>query len=280
MNPAIVRSYLSSLTLALIITAITSCKKDTTSAFDPNGTKLSKVITTYSFRGSAEYTNIYQFYYDSLNRVIEITASAFDSVKSIKYFYNNNQQRPYKCVDSTSNPTKETYYSYDTNGRIVTDSIFGISVGLNTYALTRYNWSDTRILTSTALPVSNGVAISSDSSFITNNNITAQFGTTGPIGLGMTGFINVYDNKNNPLNTLNIRAVTALRGIGGLVSPGYSKNNIIESRFGSYPLSGTLGFIEQSKTNYSYQYNTAGLPVECEVSGTLVSGMIKYFYTK
>jgi hypothetical protein len=266
MNPATVRAFSTCLTLALITSAMPSCKKRSTSEYDPNGTKLAKVIITNSSQAAGEHTITCEYHYDNLNRVIEIAQHDDDSIKNISYFYNTNEQLPYKCVDNTFNPSGETYYFYDNNGRLVTDS----TITNNGYTVRKYNWSGTRVLTG------------SDSCVINTNNITAKISLTfTSIGLGMPAAIISYDNKINPLNTLNIHAAAPLSGTGGLHTPGYSKNNITEAKFGYYPIYGTPGFKESSSTTYTYKYNTAGLPVECEISWLPVSlkNRIQYYYT-
>jgi hypothetical protein len=275
-------SAIRNLGLILSLLLLISCHKSSDSDPNSNGTRLSKMIVTdFSFN----YVDSYEFHYDSLNRVTEIIHSSGNSVNELQYertqtcFYKTGEQLPYKTVGfEKSFVSAERYYTYDNIGQEIRDSTTDIN---NNYTIHTYDWHNDRVLIRTVgySPQSSWPASSRDSAAISNNNITAWFSINHPLGQPILGFRMSHDDKVNPLNTLNIHAIVEFSGAAGGPLTGYSKNNINEWLVGILDESNT--FTKTDRYVYNYQYNTVGLPINCQqtnVSTKFVAKTIKYYY--
>jgi hypothetical protein len=86
-----------------------------------------------------------------------------------------------------------------------------------------------------------------------------------------------YDDKVNPLHLLNISALLALNGRGErrYLTLSYCKNNLTQEARGIYDY--MHRFRERNVTTYTYKYNNAGLPVECEISYLEYKWLMEYY---
>lgn len=277
--------------IVLCLLVLFSCKKDHNDT-PSNGTRLSKVIVWSSSFPSYPSISVNQFYYDALNRVSKIDYSNGDSAKgesgakyaySTKWFYNGNEQLPYKyTIADDSTVFSELYFFYDNQGRLVLDSL--PTPDVNTYTIKKYNWLPGRVLTITAKHEMGIIAMSTDSSQINSQNCLAQFGTSYAIGSGMPAFYYTYDNKINPLHTLNIHAALPFTSIGGVGNLGFSENNQIELKTGFFRLFGSPAgtFSPTGSATNKYNYNAHNLPVNCEMTtdGNIIGkSKSKFYYT-
>ncbi|MBO9201747.1 MULTISPECIES: hypothetical protein [Niastella] len=265
----------SFLVLALSALTISSCKKDKPAL---NEFKLSKISKyTHSNPPYRSYNEIYEFNYDGLNRVTEITYSEEDSINQQwitqnsgiqKFFYNGAAQQPYKSTYERKNSnSRETYYFYDNSNRLIADSTYSS----NNYSLRKYNWVDDKLLTY------GGPANKlTDSCILLNNNISMQFYHDYLLGHVQISFW--YDAYINPLYTLNIRSAMPISVLEGFLSPGYSKNNVIGASYTNTIDNSSASKFEINITNI-YQYNSVGLPVECQTGSGNNYALIKYYYT-
>jgi len=277
MNPAI-------RTLGLLVSFLflLSCHKSSDSDPNSNGSILSKVTIYTEF--PYLYTDVYEFQYDSLNRVTKIIHSSGSSSNKLtiertqQCFYKTGEMWPYKSVGFNPNePNAEIYYTYDTRGRVISDSCF--SQFFYGYTLHKYDWYNDNVITNTTINSNLNITpppiqYTVDSAAISNNNITAQYRTNRITRVPEYGSSMSYDDKVNPINTLNIHAITDLASTGELPTFGYSKNNVTISD-DKY-----VGFTGQY--TYKYQYNAAGLPIYCQQTGTGASQFTKetnYTYT-
>lgn len=268
-----------------------SCKKGD-SSYDPDpdpgltGTKLSKVI--FRRLTNPQSADIYEYHYDNLNRITEITYSADGKNDYAMYqpgtqhwYYNGNEQLPYKSVGVLPDSNAQVYYFYDTNGRLISDSIIAYYCFCNDKYI--HNWFNDKIL-NTELIVSKtaGDTIAlRDSSTINNSNVTEIFTLHHPVDKGILGDYYSFDDKINPLNTLNIHAALPFITKGGIPTMGYNKNNVTEHIFGYFPAYGRSGpFTKSFTSTYTYRYNNANLPIVCEESGDgSLPIRIKFYYT-
>jgi len=93
------------------------------------------------------------------------------------------------------------------------------------------------------------------------------------------GYKLIYDNKINPLSTLNISAITVVTGLNGFPSflaPGFCKNNVTEYTYGYSSLPGQ--FTGQNVYYYTYSYNDNNLPKECVFVNVGGNTLTKYYY--
>ncbi|MBO9201749.1 MULTISPECIES: hypothetical protein [Niastella] len=261
-----------------------------TVVLDPNGTKLAKVIV-FTYTQPKQYIEVFEYHYDNLNRITEITYAKGDSVNgkieapnsiAKKFLYNGNEQLPYRSTGSVpTDVTEDIYHFYDNNGRSVTDSM--PASHCNCYTTKKRQWlSDKTIAQTVTYDSRLGFLISvNDTSLISNNNISTQ--TKWDNTNGQTAFYRTYDNKTNPLNKLNVQAAISFMITGGVPTPAINKNNITDYTYGIIQTTGLNAgtFLKRGAITYTYSYNNAGMPIECEFSETgSTPGKIKFYYTK
>lgn len=146
MNPAI-----RTLGLLVSLLFLLSCHKSSGSDPNSNGTRLSNV-TIYT-KSPYLYTDVYEFQYDSLNRVTTIIHSSGSSGNKLtiertqQCFYKTGEMWPYKSVGfNPTEPNAEIYYTYDTRGRVISDSCFSQS-----FTLHKYDWHNDYVITNTTI---------------------------------------------------------------------------------------------------------------------------------
>lgn len=144
----------------------------------PNGTKLYKV---YMWNSSQPFQNIdiFEYHYDSLNRVTEIKQYLLDSlegnrkmtfVKSQECFYNGSEQLPYKTRGFHHFADKEIWYFYDSSGRMITDSM-SATIGNDYRAVHKYKWYNDKFIRKIRSPFTG----KEDSSVINSHNVSAMY---------------------------------------------------------------------------------------------------------
>jgi hypothetical protein len=97
---------------------------------NPNGTKLYRMLL---FEQPGREIDIYEYHYDCFDRVTEIGRYQGDSlngklqmqfISGVNFFYHNDEQLPYKSTGlDYQDSTAENYYFYDSNGRVILDSV-------------------------------------------------------------------------------------------------------------------------------------------------------------
>lgn len=280
------KPFIQILGITLSFSFLFACKKhsdDTTPG--PNGTKLSKVIE-YSSVGSVTSLNVFEYHYDAMNRVTEITHAVGDSsggeaqakpYETTRWYYNGNEQLPYRSTNNSG----ERYYAYDNQGRLIYDSV-GLA-NCNCYDLKKYNWSNNKVICALTSGKPGGTSTTSfDSSVISGQDYLGRYNGS-LLGSATYGTLYTYDNRINPLHTLNIHAAAAFTGVDGLPSVGYSENNNTEIAYGYSDNSGPgpVTFVKSQILTYKYNYNSYNLPVDCELSGnTPTPSRTKFYYTK
>jgi hypothetical protein len=263
-----------------------SCKKDDNNN-NANKTRLSKLI---SFRTETPSTNITttEFIYDDQKRVVEVVKLIGDSLNgeiksaknnSIKFFYNGNDKNPYMSLGSLefSNPKMEIYYSYDVTGFLIRDSM--ASPPMSPSSLNRYFYFTNHIIVENEYQGNAIPQITKDSFIIANQNLTEAYTYIEPSPTIIYGNKLSYDDKSNPLNTLNISSVCFPSypfGLSSYLKPGYFKNNITEYTHGSS--TGQGPFIGNAIVYYSYSYGANNLPEECRFFNGYFNNMVKYYY--
>ncbi|OQP40948.1 hypothetical protein A4H97_15195 [Niastella yeongjuensis] len=262
-----------------------ACKKDSNDS-GSNSTKLSKVIV-WNTIGYSHTIDVYGYRYDGMNRVSEITYANGDSAsgeeqakpyESIKWFYNGNEQKPFKSSGvNQSFIHYDEYYFYDDMGRLVGDSI----VDANSHNEEKYSWGNNMIVRTSIWSNTTGGMSSVNQDTITLSD-KSQLGATGsnPQTGESFGSLYTYDNKINPLHLLNIRAAATFTAIAGLPTAGYNENNLIETANGYFDIygPGPAVFVKSQIISSKYNYNAGGLPVDCETSGN-IAGITRYkFY--
>jgi hypothetical protein len=269
-------------TLVLVL-CIVSCKKDKDSS--SNKTRLSKILQ-WSTGSPSKGITTYQFIYDDQKRVVEIATLSGDSVnkeirsakiRSLRFFYNGNDQNPYKTIGAlpySSNPTAEIYHKYNSSGSLVQDSTPAQSSGNSIY-LRNYSYNSVRILVSNEARDSWGsYVMSRDSLRVGNNNLTEAYVSSFASAYKIT-----YDDKTNPLTKLNIASlfqVTSNVGFPAYLAPGSCKNNIIEYTSGYS--NGPGQFTPHNISYFTYFYNGNNLPEECRFSSNGNNYTIRYEY--
>jgi hypothetical protein len=283
------KSVIRILGMVLSLMLVFSCRKhanDSNSGY--NGPTLSQVVI-WNIQQPRYGVEVFDYYYDNLNRVTEIDHTTGDSTNSwvqamyrdtTKWFYNGNEQQPYKNTGIGIGQTKNvSYFLYDNQGRLVKDSL--ITANCNCYYVKKYNWSGNKIIAiGTSGSYSGGIySTAKDSIVINNDNYLWNFRVNDPADMSGSSF--AYDNKMNPLHTLNIHSATSFTTIGGVPTAGYSKNNITTLTNGLYeaytgkPVQNT-----QNTTTYKYNYNTNNLPVDGETSNRAPNNVkIRFTYT-
>lgn len=275
------------LIFAFSLTCILSFNKYPDPTPKPNGTKLYKV---YRWKSSQPFQNIdiFEYHYDSLNRVTEIKQYLLDSlegnrkmkfIKSQVCFYYGSEQLPYKTKGFHHYTEKEIYYFCDSSGRLITDSM-SASANNDFSSVHKYNWYADKFIRK----IHSQFIGKEDSSVVSNHNIIANVLTRHFLDhIAYTHAQFTFDNKINPFNTLNISPVQITLSwpyatFDQQVS-GYNRNNITEITLGKFDYNNA--FIFKQKFTYTYKYNNAGLPVECEISGVPFSNTkdrINYYY--
>lgn len=252
----------------------------------PNGTKLYKVYMWNSLQ-PFQNIDIYEYHYDSLNRVTEIKQYLLDSlegnrkmtfIKTRQCFYNGVERLPYKTKGFHYFAEKEIWYFYDSSGRLLTDSMSGAGKN-DAYAIYNYRWNNDTIIKDLQSPL----MIQQTSTVVNNHNI-ASIAVLKHVAshLGLTHVTFTYDNKVNPMNKLNIAPIMTISWpyiTTDQRTSGYNKNNITEWTLGS--LNYNNAFTPKHTWTYTYKYNNADLPVECEISGITFSNTkdrIQYYY--
>lgn len=252
----------------------------------PDCTRLYKV---YMWRSAQPNRNIdiFEYYYDTLNRVTGIKQYLLDSIdgslqykfiKTMTCFYKGAEQLPYKTKGFHYLADKEIFYFYDSSGKMIKDSMS--SAGQNDYsAVHEYRWCGDTVITDLRSPS----AVKKTLSVLNNNNIVSHTILKHVAShIGLTHGILTYDNKVNPMNKLNISPVLTMSWPflnADQRTSGYNKNNITEWILGS--LNYNNAFIPKHKWTFTYQYNNAGLPVECRIDGISFSSTkdrIQYHY--
>lgn len=281
------------LAVILSLSLVFACKKnsnDTGTAY--NGPRLSKVIVWTSLSPTPSI-EIYEYHFDALKRVTEMTYARGDSASgesqatymssnAKKWFYNGDEQQPYKCTGSGAS-NYEKYFFYDNQGKLATDSM--VSDNCNCYYLEKYSWfNDKIILNSTSATYSVGVTANfRDSSLISNTNYLANYNfNNSPAEL--RGRLYTYDNKISAFHTLNIHVASPITTAEWGFAPGYSNNNATEVTSGSIPITslGYGSFIKDKTYTYKYTYNPNNLPDACEAnigSANPLPAHIKFYYT-
>lgn len=278
---------INNLGFILSLSFLFSCHKTTDSKPDTDTIKiipkLSKTVT-WTKGIPKSRIDISEYHYDSLNRVSDITYYLGDSINGKleltydrikKFFYSGNEQQPYKCIGSVpTDPQSELYYFYN-NGILVTDSLR--TTNCNCYIIRKYEWIGNKIMTtiSTVNNTNGTFTISKDSSVLRDSNLIWQYSLT-PTGLGIPSSYYTYDKYKNPLYALNINMA-----VGWTHTPGNTTNNIIVLSTGFYlatgPNSGTQ--TTYGPTEYTYNYNSDSLPIDCNIHGAgATPGKINYYY--
>jgi hypothetical protein len=253
----------------------------------PNGNKLYRI---YMWNSSQPFQNIdiFEYHYDSLNRVTEIKQYLLDSlaenrklqfIKSQECFYNGSEQLPYKTKGFHHFAEKEIYYFYDSSGRVIADSM-SAAVGNDYSAVHKYKWYNDKFIRKICSPFTG----KEDSSVINNHNVISNVLTKhGAAHIAYTQAVFTFDNKINPFNALNIGPMLMTLSWPYATYDqqicGFNKNNFTEMLLGK-PNS-NAEFTPKFKYTYVYKYNSAGLPVECEISGVPFSNTkdrINYYY--
>ncbi len=271
----------------VLASCMLSCKKDSDSK--SNKTRLSKLV---SWRTSTPSKNITttDFIYDDQKRVVEIAFFNGDSVngeiksakyRSLKFFYSGNDKSPYKTLggmSNISNTTMENFYTYNSTGSLVRDST-PAAPPYTSATIKRYSYSADKIIVQNEYKDNYYSQITKDSFRVANNNLVDMYTNVNPYNSQTSGYKLIYDNKVNPISTLNIAAITVANGILGFPSflaPGFCKNNVTEYTYG-YSSSGQ--FTGQSVYYFTYAYNDNKLPEEClYVNGGGGNTLTKYYY--
>jgi len=271
--------------IILSFSLLFACKKDSHDTTPgPNGSKLSKVIV-WSSVPPVTSISVYQYNYDAMNRVTGISLAVGDSAsgeaqtkpyETTKWFYNGNEQQPYRSTNSNG----EHYYSYDDQGRLVYDSL--VFANCTCYDVKKYNWSGNKVMGALISGTSGGTITIFDSSVISDKNYLARYNLSSQPSTNVAGEQYLYDNKSNPLHTLNIHNAAAFSYVGGIPTTGYNENNNTEIAYGYRDTygPGPVTFVKSQIITYKYTYNSYNLPVDCETSGnTAIPSKIKFFYT-
>lgn len=251
---------------------------------DPNGTKLYRILVLNKEQPGKDI-DIYEYHYDCFNRITDIGEYRGDSVNGQlqqqystgqKFYYNAGDLLPYKSVGSSPfDSAAVSYYLFDNYGRLIVDSI-SFSKDKN-YTLYTYNWQIDYVIKSSKTPYGKQGYIFSNDSFLLNNQNIAGRVKLEPMmtDLRITAGKYAYDDKVNPVNSLNISPIIALSRPDAQLTYGYNKNNMIWIGGGFYNYNHT--FIQREATHYIYKYNSAGLPVECEISGSKYKWLLQYY---
>jgi hypothetical protein len=275
----------------VLASCMLSCKKDSDSKSNSNKTRLSKLV---SWRTSTPSKNITttDFIYDDQKRVVEIAFLQGDSVngeiksakyRSLKFFYSGNDKSPYKTLGGMSNISSsitEYYHSYNTTGSLVRDSTPATPPYTST-SIRRYSYSPDKIIVQNEYKDNYYTQIMKDSFRVANNNLVDMYINVNPYNSQTYGYKLIYDNKVNPISTLNIAAVTVVTGINGFPSflaPGFCKNNVTEYTYG---YSSSVGqFTGQNVYFFTYTYSDNKLPEECLYvnGGGGGNTLTKYYY--
>ena len=275
-------------TAALIVSAIPSCKKEEVSDRKSTNTKLSNVVVLTMTKPKPT-VELFDYHYDTLNRVTEIIYSTNSSEVSInkklgptyggtkKWFYKGDDQKPYKSTGFiASDPNAEMYFFYDSNGNLVTDSL--VPGNCNCYTIRKYRWPEPETLNSTTILVNrtDGTSriIGRDSIHIHHNNLEYLYYENYPTIIGI-----IYNDGVNPINTLNIHAAIPLTQIGGVPTPGYCKNNRMTLIPGSRNTNSFSTWAFSDAIEYRYKYNAANMPVDCVIRTIKDSTVIKFSYS-
>lgn len=266
----------------LIISSIISCKKDKDS--ESNKTRLSKVLQ-WNTGSPSKGIITYQFNYDDQKRVVEIATLSGDSVnkeirsakiRSLRFFYNGNDQNPYKTIGAlpyATTPTAEIFHKYNSNGVLIQDST-PAQTGSSSIYLRNYSYNTAGIIVTSVQKDNWGSYISSkDSLRVLNNNLSEAYNTF------TTAYKVTYDDKTNPLSKLNIASffqVTSNVGFPAFLAPGSCTNNITEYTSG---YSNTPGqFTANNVYYYTYFYNGNKLPEECRFNNSGINYTVRYEY--
>lgn len=249
---------------------------------DPNGTKLYRVLVLNKEQ-PGKNIDIYEYHYDYLNRVTEIGQYLGDSLNGklqlkyntgITFFYNTGEQLPYKSTGpGFFDSTAESYYFYDSNRRVIIDSE---RTTLNKFTITRYNWQSDSVYCSYTIYNQGESTVTGIGASINNQNITRRRLLSPLIAdVRIDAYQYGYDDKVNPFNKLNISALKAIHFGKEQLTFSYSKNNLTREAGGRYNYKHE--FKEVDVETYTYQYNHAGLPVACEISGLKYKWLMEYY---
>jgi hypothetical protein len=285
------RALLSVGVLLLFAAGITSCKKPSDDAHrNPDRLRISRVAQSTVL--GPQKVNVTEFIYDDQNRVNKVAYSYEETVNgnlttqpanSLTFYYNGTDKNPYKASGALSGGiTGDIYYTYNNAGILVRDSAKGS--GTNQVIMHEYTYSADKIIVKKGyyFIMSTGEISGNtltDSVVIKNNNIAEIIYATGSIGQPAYYFQLSYDDKINPLNKLNIAAVTITEGLTSFpdnMAPGFCRNNITAYTSGTINYAGS--HIEKDKQSYKLTYAKEGLPETCKIPTQLDTYTIKYIY--
>lgn len=279
------------LSALVLISTILSCKKEKDGdSNNPNQTRLSKII---SCRTATPSKNILttEFTYDDQKRVVEIALLVGDSVngeiksaknRSVKYYYNGTDKSPYMSIggiaDFNSDPTVETFHSYNATGSLIRDSSVAPPPS-NPLVLKRYFYSTNKIIVQNENKSNILDPKTKDSFIVANQNLSEAYTYINSNYNYVNGYKISYDDKINPLSILNIASITVTNapyGFPSYLMPGSCKNNITEYTYGTS--TGPGQFTGQNVYYYTYSYNANSLPEECTYKNGAFTTLIKFFY--
>ena len=265
------RILLISLTLITAVIFL-SCQKELTDPNGPTGTEQARkhlVKATYQQIG---ITLIDSFVYDNKERctryhetILGIGPDPY--IYFYDFHYNGNDTLPYKITDTSEGRQMIWLVLYDTQNRKILDSL--IFAPTNEKIIAQYSYSSNRII-STVNYSRDGVLMSSgkDTFDLDGNNCIAEAS-----GNGRNTFS--YDNRINPLSTINI-AKSVLFGATTILGDfrGLNKNNITGM---------TRAALTPTQTNFQNSYDSDGYPVSSNVivvGDPNSNGVIEYKYNK
>lgn len=267
---------------AFALINLTACKKDGTST-EPSPTPPTPVVTDSNFLSKMYYldsvNNVqdtfarYSILYDNAKRVqividsVTANSGMLFSNKTV-FYYSGTDTLPFKAIneqyEGTYRDTLTTYYTYNSTGRKIRDSIIagyrnvGYSYQKNLYR-TSIQYSGNKIYfaskDSTLYDSYGGSSVFSSWDTATadaSNRITTSK-KTYPGNVIINTF--TYDAHENPFYHLNIfnAIFTAPEFQDDFTS--YSKNNILTDQENR-----TSPAVLQKTTSYTYQYNPSGYP--------------------
>jgi hypothetical protein len=286
------------MSIIILISCILSCKKHNDSDPGPgpdpdlNKTRLSKVMIWDSAKPARRILTI-DFIYDDQKRIAKIVNSWGDSANgtikayhidsSFRCFYKENEKNPYKTLGGSFNSSfwsmdsDTMYHYYNSDGSLKQDSINKPNLG--GYLLRNYLYSDYSIEVTSRNTFTLGEKVLQDLFRIANHNLVEGFVSIVPQDAVKRGYKIRYDDKINPISTLNIASIGIVHVIAkfpSFLAPGYCKNNIIEyntlTKFlNKWPEEGP-------KIPISYVYNLNNLPKECRFREYETDYYAKYYY--
>jgi hypothetical protein len=283
------------LVLCLSLSVLISCQKeisqDTQQEVTTADTLLHSIVVGDTIN-PGKNMSVWEFIYDDQKRVTEIKSAYLDSVNgaltiheeySSFFYYNGEERLPFKTFDYRRNLAieLEMFHFYDNSGRLMRDSIGAPD---NSKLLTEYQHLPGKIIMTMSIYDENGIVSDQlfDSFYVAGNNITNGFITFPHTQGDENVFEFTYDNKINPLSKLNISSYMGIDGIAifnkmYMLSPGYSRNNVIKRHSTStyMPLTNTL-------REFEFTYNSNNMPISgnFKLNGDEDEGIrIHYTYT-